>query len=149
VSERANGLTLHLERVVRGSPERAFAACVEPEELATWWGPAGFTSPSVDLDVRAGGTYRIAMQPPEGELFHLSGRFLEVDAPTLLTYTFVWEEPDPDDRETVVRLTFAPVGDGTRIVLDHGRFATEARYELHRDGWTEALDRLAAFLVSR
>jgi uncharacterized protein YndB with AHSA1/START domain len=149
VSERTNGLTLHLERVVRGSPERAFAACVEAEQLATWWGPAGFTAPSVDLDVRAGGTYRIAMQPPEGALFHLSGRFLDVDAPTLLTYTFVWEEPDPDDRETVVRLAFAPEGDRTRIVLDQGRFATEARYELHRGGWTDTLDRLEAFLASR
>ena len=52
-----SGRTLHLERTLAASPERVFAACVEAEKLAQWWGPAGFTSPSVQLDVRKGGRY--------------------------------------------------------------------------------------------
>lgn len=119
-----------------------FAACVDTEKLAEWWGPAGFISQSVELDVREGGRYRITMQPPEGDPFHLSGEFREVDAPRRLFYTFVWEEPDPDDQETVVTLTFERAGGGTRLVLEQASFKTEARYEVDRAGWTETLERL-------
>jgi uncharacterized protein YndB with AHSA1/START domain len=126
-----------------------FTACVEAEKLAEWWGPAGFTSPSVHLDVREGGRYRITMQPPEGNAFHLGGEFREVEAPRRLVYTFVWEEADPDDQETVVTLTFERAGEGTHLVLDQGPFKTEARHELHRDGWTETLERLERAVASR
>ena len=95
------GLILHLEKVLHAPRERVFAAFVEPEQLAEWWGPAGFTTHSVDLDVRAGGRYRITMQPPDGEAFHLCGAYSEVDQPRRLVYTFEWEEPDPDDQVTV------------------------------------------------
>lgn len=141
------GLLLHLERVLHAPRERVFAACVEPEQLAEWWGPAGFTTSSVDLDARAGGRYRITMQPPDGEAFHLSGGYSEVDPPRRLVYTFEWEEPDPDDQETVVKLSFLDDRDGTKLVLDHGPFATEARHALHEAGWTETLERLVQFLA--
>ena len=140
------GLTLHLEKALRPPPELVFDACVKPEKLAEWWGPSGFTSPSLQLDVREGGRYRITMQPPEGEAFHLRGEFQEIDRPRRLVYTFEWEEPDPDDQETVVELSFLAEGGGTRLVLDQGRFKTEARYALHHAGWTDSLERLEAFL---
>ena len=100
-------------------PERVFAAWVEAERLSEWWGPAGFTSPEMQLDVREGGRYRITMQPPEGEAFHLRGEFREIEVPRRLVYTFVWEEPDPDDQDTVVTVTFergasGPVSYSTR-----------------------------------
>lgn len=133
--------------MVQAPPERVFAACVESEKLAEWWGPAGFTAPSLELDVRDGGRYRITMQPPDGEAFHLRGRFREVDPPRRLVYTFEWEEPDPDDRETVVTLSFLAERQGTRLVLDQASFATEARRELHMTGWTETLERLERFLA--
>lgn len=141
------GLRVHLEKVLRAPAERVFLACVEPENLAEWWGPAGFTAPSVDLDVREGGRYRITMQPPDGEAFHLRGEFSEVDPPRRLVYTFEWEEPDPDDRETVVALEFLDHREGTRLVLDQGPFATEARRTLHEAGWTETLERLERLLA--
>jgi uncharacterized protein YndB with AHSA1/START domain len=143
----ASGLSLHLERVLRAPRERVFAACVEPEQLAVWWGPAGFTTPKVDFDVRDGGRYRITMQPPDGEAFHLRGQFSEVDRPRRLVFTFEWEEPDPDDQETLVTLSFFDHRDGTRLVLDQGSFATRARHELHKAGWTDTLDRLAEHLA--
>jgi uncharacterized protein YndB with AHSA1/START domain len=141
------GLTLHLERVLPSPRERVFAACVDPEQLGRWFGPAGFTVREARLDARAGGRYRLTMQPPEGEPFHLGGQFSEVDPPGRLVYTFEYEEPDPDDQETRVTLSFLDHRDGTRLVLEQGFFATEARYELHHTGWTETLDRLAAFLA--
>jgi uncharacterized protein YndB with AHSA1/START domain len=123
-----------------------FATFVEPEHLAAWWGPAGFTAPQLDLDARVGGLYRITMQPPEGDAFHLRGTFAEIDAPDRLVFTFEWEEPDPDDRETLVTLSFLDHREGTRLALDQGPFATWARYDLHEAGWRETLDRLAAHL---
>jgi uncharacterized protein YndB with AHSA1/START domain len=87
------------------------------------------------------------MQPPEGDAFHLRGEFRVVEPPHRLVYTFAWEDPDPDDRETLARLTFRAVPEGTLISLDHGSFATDARYELHRAGWSETLERLASFLA--
>ncbi len=138
---------LHLETTLAVPPERVFAACVDAEQLAEWWGPSGFTSPSVQLDVRDGGRYRITMQPPEGDAFHLRGEFRELEVPRRLVYTFVWEEPDPDDQETVVTLTFERADENTRLVLDQGPFKTEARHELHRAGWTETLERLERFVA--
>jgi len=135
-------LNLHLERILQARTERVFAACVDPDMLADWWGPAGFTSPSLELEVRDGGRYRITMQPPDGEPFHLRGEFSEVDPPRRLVYTFEWEEPDPDDQETVVTLSFLDHREGTKLVLDQGPFATEARRALHEAGWTESLERL-------
>ena len=147
MTRQTSGLYLHLERVLQAPKERVFAACIEPEQLAEWWGPAGFTTPSVDLDVSDGGRYRITMQPPDGEAFHLSGRYSEVDPPRRLVYTFEWEEPDPDDQETLVKLSFLDDRKGTKLVLDQGPFATQARYALHETGWAETLERLVQFLA--
>ena len=142
----ASGLALHLEKIVDAPRERVFAACVEPEQLAVWWGPADFTAPSVDLDVRLGGLYRIRMQPPHGETFDLRGEYSEVDPPRRLAYTFLYDDPDPDDQETVVTLSFLEHPEGTELVLDQRPFATQARLALHETGWTETLDRLVLFL---
>ncbi len=62
--------------------------------------------------------------------------------PAALAYTFRWEDPDPDDRETVVTLSFRELGESTELTLDQGPFATEGRYELHHGGWSDGLERL-------
>ena len=86
------------------------------------------------------------MQPPDGEVFHLSGEFREVDPPDRLAYTFRWEEPDPDDQETIVTLMLRDLGDETELVLAQGPFATEGRRALHEQGWTDSFDRLQALI---
>jgi len=138
----SNDLTLHLERILPAPRPLVFRAQTEPDLLAEWWGPAGFSAPSIELDLRVGGGYRIAMQPPDGDVFYLSGEFVEVDPPTRLAYTFRWEDPDPDDRETIVTFSLDDRGGSTQVSVDQGVFATEARRALHDQGWTESLDRL-------
>jgi uncharacterized protein YndB with AHSA1/START domain len=142
MNEQPNGLVLKLKHVVDSPLERIFNLLTEPAELAKWWGPHGFTTPEVALDLSVGGRYRFTMQPPEGEAFHLSGEFIEIDPPTRLVYTFRWDEPDPDDRETVVVLSLAPVGDATEVSLSQGEFATDERLALHRNGWADSLEKL-------
>jgi uncharacterized protein YndB with AHSA1/START domain len=142
VSERPDRLVLELTWVLNAPRERVFRALTEPVALARWWGPAGFTTPEVELDLEVGGGYRFTMQPPGEERFHLAGEYLEIHPPRRLAFTFRWEEPDPDDRETVVTLDLDAVGEGTEIALTQGEFATEARLELHRGGWTESFVKL-------
>jgi uncharacterized protein YndB with AHSA1/START domain len=144
----ADGSILELMFLLPGPPEQIFTALTEPAELARWWGPHGFTTPEIELDVRVGGTYRFGMQPPDGDLFYVTGEFVEVDPPRRLVYTFRWEPPDPDDRETTVALTLRDAGQATEIALRHGTFTTPARLALHRDGWTESLEKLREHLVS-
>ena len=114
-----------------------------------WWGPRQFTTPEIELDLRAGGRYRFTMQPPEGDRFHLSGEFLEIAPPSWLSYTFRWDEPTPDDRETVVELTVDAFGGSTVLSLWQGEFATGERLVLHRHGWTDSLDKLSVLLETR
>jgi uncharacterized protein YndB with AHSA1/START domain len=138
----AGGLVLELEWVVDSQRERIFSALTDSAELARWWGPTGYTMTEIDLDLRVGGGYRFTMQPPGGDPFHLAGEFLEIEPPRRVVYTFRYEEPDPDDRETVVALSLEEVGDGTHVSLSQGDFATEARIELHRGGWRDSLEKL-------
>jgi uncharacterized protein YndB with AHSA1/START domain len=128
--------------VVEAPRDRVLRLLTEPAELARWWGPHGFTTPEADLDLRVGGHYRISMQPPDGDVFHLAGEFLEIDRPSRLVYTFRWEEPTPDDRETVVTLGLEAVGEATEFTLRQGPFATEERLALHREGWSDSLEKL-------
>ena len=102
---QSSELALDIKRVLLAPRSLLFKACTEPDELAKWWGPRGFTAPRVEVDLVVGGSYRIAMQPPDGDVFYLSGEFREVDPPAHLAYTFRWEDPDPDDQETVVTLS--------------------------------------------
>ena len=149
MNDDVEDLMLQLSRILPAPPDAVFAACVEPEELRRWWGPKGFTSPGVELDVRVGGKYRIAMQPPDGEVFFLSGEFREVRPPSRLAFTFVWEPADVDDVETVAVLDLEDLDGRTRLDLRQGAFATGARRDLHEGGWTDSLDRLEELLVTR
>jgi uncharacterized protein YndB with AHSA1/START domain len=135
-------LTLEVVRALPVAPARVFAAFGNPDELAKWWGPEGFSVVSLDFDPRVGETYRIEMQPPEGDPFYLGGEFREVDPPGRLAFTFLYDDPDPDDVETLVELSFRDRGESTEVVFTQGRFKTEARRDLHRDGWTDTFDRL-------
>jgi len=142
MAAQSGELVLEMLRALPVAPPRVFAAFSDPDELAKWWGPEGFSVGSVDFDPRVGGTYRIEMQPPEGDPFYLGGEFREVDPPGRLAFTFVYEDPDLDDVETLVELSFRDCGESTEVVFTQGRFKTEARRELHRDGWTDSFDRL-------
>jgi uncharacterized protein YndB with AHSA1/START domain len=140
---------LELERVLPAPPPVVFHEFSDSDRLRRWWGPAGFTIPSVHYSPRVGETYRIEMQPPEGEPFYLTGEFREVDPPAQLVFTFVWEDPDPDDVETLVELSFADLNGSTQLALRQGRFQTEDRRQLHRDGWSDSFDKLERLVSSR
>jgi uncharacterized protein YndB with AHSA1/START domain len=148
VFARSDELTLELKRVLTAAPSVVFNAFSDSSELAKWWGPKGFSIPGLEFRPRVGTSYRIEMQPPEGDPFHLIGEFREVDPPARLAYTFVWEDPDPDDVETRVTLSFRDLGESTEVHLEQGPFKTEARRALHRDGWTDSFDKLERHIAA-
>ena len=144
----SHALMLEITRVLPAGPALVFKYFTDPNQLARWWGPEGFSTPNLQFDPRVGESFRIEMQPPESDVFHLTGEFREVDPPTHLAYTFRWEEPDPDDVETLVDLSFRDLSESTEIVFTQGPFMTEARLELHRDGWKDGFDKLEKLLSS-
>ena len=139
-------LTLELERILPANRPRVFEAFTDAHQLAQWWGPAGFTIPADDFDPRVGRSYRIEMRPPEGDPFALIGEFRAVEPPERLAFGFIWEEPDPDDVDMIAELSFEDRGESTSVALRQTPFRTEARLQLHRDGWSETLDKLEAWL---
>jgi uncharacterized protein YndB with AHSA1/START domain len=149
MSEETGGLVLNLECTLDAPPEEIFRMLTDSTELMKWWGPHGFTIPAAEVNLSEGGHYGFGMKPPDGEPFHLSGEFLEIDAPWRLVYTFRWEEPTSDDRETVVDLALGSTGEATRLVLSQGPFRTEERLALHRTGWTESFEKLQTVLRTR
>ncbi len=146
VTDHQGRFVLKQERVFEARATRVFRLLTEPTELGKWWGPHGFSTPEVEIDLRVGGGYRFTMQPPEGEAFHLSGEFLEIQPPFGLRFTFRWDEPMPDDRETVVELSLHSLGDRTKVTLTQEEFATDERLELHRGGWADSFEKLDALL---
>lgn len=142
-------LILEMTRVLPAVRRVVFGAFSDPNELAKWWGPRGFSTPSLELRARVGASYRIEMQPPDGDRFHLTGTFREVDPPARLVFTFAWEDPDPDDVDTIVDLSFRDLGDSTEVSLRQGPFKTDARRRLHRDGWADSFDKLEQLMSVR
>jgi uncharacterized protein YndB with AHSA1/START domain len=89
------------------------------------------------------------MQPPEGDPFYLTGEFREIDPPIRLDYTFIYEEPDPDDVDTLVSLSLRDLGESTEVAFTQGPFKTDARRALHQEGWTDSFDKLERLVSSR
>jgi uncharacterized protein YndB with AHSA1/START domain len=148
MTARPTELTVHVERVLPAPRAEIFKLHSEPDQLAKWWGPRGFSVPSIVLEMRIGGHYRIAMQPHDSDSFFLTGEFRRIEPPAQLSYTFRYEEPDADDQETVVDVSLRDDGESTEVSIDQGPFLTEARRDLHTQGWTETLDRLYELVVS-
>ena len=77
-STSTEGRDLILTRVIDVPPEKVFRAWTEPELLRWWFAPKPWTTPSVETDVRAGGSSLIVMRSPDGSDFPNRGVYLEV-----------------------------------------------------------------------
>jgi uncharacterized protein YndB with AHSA1/START domain len=147
VASGADELTLRIGRRLAAPRPTVIDAMANPTVLARWWGPAGFTVPRLDYRPAVGTSYRILMAPPQGDSFVLVGEFRQVELPARLVYTFAWEDPDPDDVETLVAMRFDAIESSTDLLVTHGLFRTPARLTLHRTGWNESLDKLEQLLA--
>jgi uncharacterized protein YndB with AHSA1/START domain len=129
-------------RTIEAPPEAVFAAFVEPDKVALWWGPDEGPVLSAEIEPRVGGRFHIRFHLAEdGSDRGSSGRFEIFDPPRRLVMSWAWDdEADPDSRLDV---TFRPVEAGTEVMLVHS-LLTDAKAPSHERGWSGALDKLVA-----
>ena len=72
---------------ISAPPEVVFRAWTDAKQLAEWWGPKGFTNPVCEVDTRLGGAIHIHMRAPDGMVYPMTGRFMEIDRPHRLVFT--------------------------------------------------------------
>jgi uncharacterized protein YndB with AHSA1/START domain len=141
-------LTLVLRRVLKAPPERVFRAWTEPEQLARWFGPRGFTCPEHAIDPRPGGAYRVTMRSPEGTLHTVSGTYTAVEPPRRLAFTWAWEQEGARGHESAVELALSAHPEGTELVLTHRRHESVEARDRHTEGWSSCLDKLVAYVAA-
>ena len=140
----ATGILFRVERRYERPQERVFRAWTEPDAISRWWCPPGWIPAGVEVDLRAGGAYRIGMQRNSGgPVVSVQGTFLEVEPPRKLTYTWRWENAFEQMPATQVTVQFVADGEGTILILTHGRIPDAAVCLQHRSGWVAALERVA------
>jgi len=140
---------LLLTRVLDAPRVLVFKALTEPEHLVRWWGPQGFTLPSCEMDLCPGGAFRFLMRSAEGTEHRLQGIYREVVPPERLVFTWAWVDSECGaGPETLVTLTLEEHGAGTLLTLHQAVFESVTARDAHAEGWTECLERLAAYLAA-
>jgi uncharacterized protein YndB with AHSA1/START domain len=134
---------LEITRVFDAPRELVFAAWTQPDHLASWFGPQGFTCSAVTVDARPGGRWRACIRSPEGEDHWMHGVYREVSAPERLAFTFAWEA---QEQETLVTIGFADLDGKTEVTFTQTGFPTAAERDGHHEGWTSAFDELTGFI---
>jgi uncharacterized protein YndB with AHSA1/START domain len=135
---------LVVRRRINATPEKLFAAWTQPSLLTQWWGPQGVSCPEAEIDLKAGGAYRIANQFPDGTVVWITGIFELIEPPHRLTYTWKLESQDgPAERVTVC---FEAFGSATEVVVMHERIPDEVARRSHEKGWLGCLDGLVRYV---
>ncbi|SEF34273.1 Uncharacterized conserved protein YndB, AHSA1/START domain [Amycolatopsis pretoriensis] len=134
---------LTITRVFDAPRELVYAAWTEPDHVASWFGPQGFTCTAVTVAPRPGGRWRACIHSPEGEDLWVGGVYREVDAPERLAFTFAWEAREP---ETLVEIGFADLGGKTEMTFTQTGFPTAAERDDHDEGWTSSFEDLTGHL---
>ena len=143
------GVTLVVRRTIRATPERLYAAWTTPEELKSWWGPAGVTCIDADIEFRVGGQIRIGNQLPDGTVMWIVGKFEVLEPPRKLVYS--WRiDSDPVEANERVTVSFEPRGTGaTEVLVVHERIPDLSTRDMHEQGWTGCLDGLVEYLSGK
>jgi uncharacterized protein YndB with AHSA1/START domain len=125
--------------------ETVFRAWTDPEHLAAWFGPYGFTTPPdrMSIDLQPGGRWDVVMVSADGAEAPLGGTYREVVEPARLVFT----TGDPDNTEgaigSVVTLNLADREGQTEMTFHQaGYHAPPENADAARAGWDQFFDRL-------
>ena len=128
-----------------------FKMWTDPEHLAKWWGPRGFTNPTCEADVRPGGKIYIIMRGPPGTPysgdFPMTGEFQEIVAPEKIVFTsFAIDKDGNVQIEGHNTITFTEQGGKTTLTIKAravARVAIGAQMIQGMEmGWTQSIDKL-------
>ena len=137
----SNSVSLH--RVLKTSPEKVYRAFTEATAIASWLPPYGFTCTVQQMDVKTGGTFKMAFQNfSTGNGHSFGGTYLELKPNEFLKYTDKFDDPNlPGEMTTTVWLRKNLAGTEIKIVQEGIPAAIPA--EMCYLGWQESLEKLA------
>jgi uncharacterized protein YndB with AHSA1/START domain len=135
--------TVRLHRVLRAPPDRVYRAFLEPEAMAKWFPPNGFTAKCHSSDVRVGGGYRMSFTNfGAGQSHSFGGKYLELKPNETIRYTDKFDDPNlPGEMQVTVSLRKVSVGTDLSIVQEGIPAAIPV--EMCYLGWQESLAALA------
>jgi uncharacterized protein YndB with AHSA1/START domain len=135
--------TIRLHRVIPARPEKLYRAFIEPDAIASWLPPFGFTCTVHALDAKVGGTHRMSFRNfTTGQSHSFGGTYLELIPGARLVYTDTFDDPNlPGEMKVTVTLKAVSVGTEVNIVQEGvpDVIPAEACYL----GWQESLCKLA------
>jgi uncharacterized protein YndB with AHSA1/START domain len=136
--------TFSTSREIAASPDEVFAAFSDPQRLARWWGPAGFTNTFAVCEFKTGGRWSFVMHGPNGGNYPNESLFAEVETARKVVVQHVSE---PKYRLTI---TLTPSGPGTTVswvqVFEKADVASRIKHIVVPAN-EENLDRLTAEVV--
>jgi len=109
--------TIRLHRVLRATPERIYRAFLDPDAMAKWLPPNGFTGKVHQMDATVGGGYRMSFTNfSTGHSHAFGGKYLELTPNERLRYTDQFDNPGlPGEMLTTV--TLQKVSCGTELTV--------------------------------
>jgi uncharacterized protein YndB with AHSA1/START domain len=135
--------TIRLHRVFRAPPERVFKAFIDPDAMAKWTPPNGFTGRVHSIDARVGGSYRMSFTNlSTGATHTFGGEYLEIRPNEFLRHTDRFDDANlPGVME--VSVTFKRVSCGTEVDIVQTGVPEMIPAEGCHVGWQESLALLA------
>jgi len=135
--------TIRLHRVLRAAPERVYRAFIDPDAMAKWLPPNGFTGRVHHAEARPGGSYKMSFTNfTTGTSHSFGGEYLEVVPNERLRYTDQFDDPNmPGLMHTTV--TFEKVSCGTEVHVTQEGVPDVIPAEACHLGWQESLALLA------
>ncbi len=140
------GSTVKLHRVLRAKSERVYRAFIDPDAMAKWLPPNGFTGKVHEMDARVGGRYRMSFTNfSTGSSHSFGGEFLEIVENERLRYSDIFEDPNlPGEMETTIEIRAVSVG--TELNITQTGIPEMIPVEACYLGWQESL-KLLTLLV--
>lgn len=143
-------------RILHAPRELVWQAWTEPQHVAQWWGPRGFTTTTKRHDFRVGGHWEHVMHGPDGKDYPNKSLFKEIVPLERITYVLAGgSESEADDRRGATftaTWSFEPVeGNNTRLTGRMVFSSKEARDRVIRDygaleGGRQTLERAAEYV---
>ncbi len=137
---------VQLHRVLRTGPEKVYRAFLEPQALAKWIPPYGFTCQVHHMDVSVGGTFRMSFNNfSTGNGHSFSGEYLELTPHERIRYTDKFDDPNlPGVLQVTINLK--AVICGTELTVLQEGIPEAIPLEMCYLGWQESLLQLATLV---
>jgi uncharacterized protein YndB with AHSA1/START domain len=135
--------TVKLHRVLRAAPERIYRAFLEPDAMAKWLPPYGFTCQVHHMEPKVGGTFRMSFRNfGSGKGHSFGGEYLELVPFEKIRYTDRFDDPNlPGEMQATISLR--QVSCGTELGIVQEGIPDVIPEEMCYLGWQESLAQLA------